>query len=381
MRIRMRGSKNALLVSVAALALVVGCAKKTSDAQLATNIKAQMFSDPQTQATGLQVAVKNGVVTLSGAMPSAAAQNEAVKLASSTPGVAKVNNEMTLQPPGQTAQAANEPAPVPEPVPAPKRAPERRTARRAVRVRHVVRRPARRVAPRRRYAKPVVHRTYSATRHSTPAYTPAPVAAPAPAPVSQPAPAPAPVAAPAPPPPPQRITADFPAGTTIEIQTIDPIDSSASHVGDEFQASLAQPLISRGFVVVPSGVNVYLRLINAKTSGQYKGRSELQLKLVRLELHGREYPLVSTTYTIAGGSRGKNTAEKVGGGAVLGAIIGALAGGGKGAAIGAGVGAAGGGVFQGVTKAKQIRVRPETKLDFKLDQPLNITFMPPAAAR
>jgi len=129
-------------------------------------------------------------------------------------------------------------------------------------------------------------------------------------------------------------------------------------------------------VVVPAGTDIYLRLVSDTRAGHYKGRTELNLQLVRLEFQGTQYPLVSTTYTVAGGSRGKNTAEKVGGVAALGAIIGAIAGGGKGAAIGAGVGAAGGGVYQGETQAKKVRIAPETKLDFKLDQPLNVTYMP-----
>jgi outer membrane lipoprotein SlyB len=106
------------------------------------------------------------------------------------------------------------------------------------------------------------------------------------------------------------------------------------------------------------------------------GKSELHLELIKLEYQGRSYPLVSSTYTLAGGSRGKNTAEKVGGGAALGAIIGALAGGGKGAAIGAGVGAGAGGVYQGATKGKQVKIPSETKLDFQLDQPVTVTVMP-----
>jgi outer membrane lipoprotein SlyB len=88
---------------------------------------------------------------------------------------------------------------------------------------------------------------------------------------------------------------------------------------------------------------------------------------------------VSSTYSLAGDSRGKNTAEKVGGGAVIGAIIGAIAGGGKGAAIGAGVGGAGGGIYQGATKGQQVRIPSETRLDFQLDQPLTVNVMPRSA--
>ncbi|MGA8304695.1 MAG: hypothetical protein WB723_03405, partial [Candidatus Acidiferrales bacterium] len=106
------------------------------------------------------------------------------------------------------------------------------------------------------------------------------------------------------------------------------------------------------------------------------GKSELHLELVKMEFQGRSYPLVSTAYSVTGGSRGKNTAAKVGGGAALGAIIGAIAGGGKGAGIGAGVGAAGGAIYQGATKGKQVKIPAETRLDFQLEQPVTVTVLP-----
>ena len=366
----MRRLRSICLVSAAAVALAIGCAKKADDAQLATNIKAQLFSDAQTKNTGVQVTVKDAVVTLAGTVPDHGARYEAYKLATTTPGVTKVNDQMIVQAPEQTAQATPPAAPEPTPTPTPAASAtrERRISVADRRKRRAAQRAERAAAQKR--ARDAARRAQEQT--AAPQAPAAPV-------MTTPAPPPAPVvAAPAAPPPPQPVTAIFPAGTTIEIETVDPVDSTVNHAGDEFQATLVYPLTWNGRVVVPPDTNLYMRLTNVATSGQYKGRSELQLQLVRLEFHGKEYPLVSTTYTVAGGSRGKNTAEKVGGGAVLGAIIGAIAGGGKGAAIGAGVGAAGGGVFQGVTKAKQIRIAPETKLDFKLDQPLDITYLPHA---
>lgn len=359
----MRKSRSALLISLAAITLAIGCAKKVDDAQLATNIKAQMFSDPQIKDAGLQVAVKDGVVTLSGTVPSDGARYEAYKLATTTPGVTKVNDQMVVQAPEQTAQAAPPVTPAPEEMPAPAPAPKRTRERRKSK-------------PDRRARLAEHQKNEDADRSEQRQSSPALREAAQPPLAVTPAPAPA-AAAPAPPPPPQPVTAIFPAGTTVEIQTVDPVDSSVNHEGDEFQATLAQPLTWNGQVVVPARTNIYLRLTRAAMAGHYKGRTELQLQLVRLEFQGTQYPLISTTYTLAGGSRGKNTAEKVGGAAALGAIIGAIAGGGKGAAIGAGVGAGGGGVYQGATKAKKIRIAPETKLDFKLDQPLNVTYMPP----
>ncbi|HEV2490889.1 MAG TPA: BON domain-containing protein [Candidatus Acidoferrales bacterium] len=341
----MRSTKNLLLISLTALVLTFGCAKKVDDTQLATNIKAAMFSDPQTKDSGIQVDVKNGVVTLTGTAASDAAHLEAYKIATNTRGVTKVDDQITVGAPQETAQAA----PPPAEQPAPERAPK----------------PLRRAG----------HTTHAATHHkSAPQSSPAQGSG-----VAAPASASTPSSAgeqPSAPPPPQPVSVEIPAGTTVAIQTIDPIDSSTAKPGQEFQASLYQPITADGRVIVPAGSNVYVQVSAASEAGHYKGTNSLQLVLSRVEFKGKDYPLATETYALSGGSRGKNTAEKVGGGAALGAIIGAIAGGGKGAAIGAGVGAAGGGVYQGATKAKPIKVAPETKLDFRLSQPLDLSYMP-----
>ena len=104
-----------------------------------------------------------------------------------------------------------------------------------------------------------------------------------------------------------------------------------------------------------------------------KGSSELQLELTRMVIDGKDYPLVSSDYTLQGKGRGKNTAEKVGGGAILGAIIGGLAAGGKGAAVGAAAGAGAGGAVQVLTKGQQVKIPSETLLEFRLQQPVTVT--------
>jgi hypothetical protein len=344
--------------AVLAVALAGGCAKKIDDAALVTNIKSQMFSDPQLKDASLQVTSNNAAVTLSGTVPGDAAHYQAYKIVTQTPGVAKVNDQVTVQvaqaaPPQQTEPAPSMPAPGP-----------------------ALQRPHK--AHMRKHA-PEPEPTNSA--NNTPMYEPVPAPAPAPVPVAAPVAAPVPTPTPAPtppppPPPPQPRQVLVPGGTTVTIRMIDGVDSSVNHAGEIFHASLDAPIVVDNEVVVPRGADVYVRLVSAGSAGHMAGRSELHLELIKLEFHGQSYPLVSSTYSLSGGSRGKNTAEKVGGGAALGAIIGALAGGGKGAAIGAGVGAAGGGVYQGATKGKQVKIPSETKLDFQLDQRVTITVIP-----
>jgi len=165
---------------------------------------------------------------------------------------------------------------------------------------------------------------------------------------------------------------NIPAGQSLLVRMIDGVDSSKNNVGDVFHASLETDLTVNNIVVARKGTDVYGRLANAKEAGHISGSSELQLELTRIVIDGRDYPLVSSDYTLEGKGRGKNTAEKVGGGAALGAIIGAIAGGGKGAAIGAGVGAGAGGAVQVLTRGQQVRVPSETLLEFRLQQPANV---------
>lgn len=164
----------------------------------------------------------------------------------------------------------------------------------------------------------------------------------------------------------------IPAGTRISVRTIDSIDSTKNHVGDRFQASLEEPLIVDGNMVVGKGADVYGRLAESKQSGTFAGRSQLKLELTGIVVNGQTVPMVTGEYELTGKSRGASTAKRTVGGAAVGSIIGAIAGGGKGAAIGAGVGAGAGAGSEVITKGDQVKVPSETLLDFTLQQDVSI---------
>ena len=153
---------------------------------------------------------------------------------------------------------------------------------------------------------------------------------------------------------------------------IDGVDSSKNKVGDVFHASLETDLYVNNTLVARKGTDVYGRLSEAKEAGHFSGSAELQLELTRMMVDGRDYPLVSSDYSLKGNGRGGDTAKKVGGGAVVGAIIGAIAGGGRGAAIGAGAGSAAGAGVQVFTRGQQVKVPSETLLEFRLQQPATV---------
>ncbi len=328
----MRKSAIALVMVVLAIGLAAGCSRGRSDQDITTDVKAKMFSDPQLKGANLEVAAKNGEVTLGGEVPNDAARYQAFKLATETPGVTKVNDRMSVK----IAEAPPAPEAKPEPLPAP--APARKLTRKAS------------AAPLREAAPP-----------PTPPGADPMAAAPAP----PPAPA-----------PPQPKHVEIPAGTSVVVRMIDAIDSEINHTGEIFRASLDAPLVVDNEIVVPTGTDVYVKLVEARSAGHISGRSELRLELVRMQFQGKSYVLASSEYEQVGTSRGKRSAATIGGGAAIGAAIGAIAGGGKGAAIGAGVGAGSGTAIQVLTKGKQIKIPSETKLDFKLEQPVEVSYFP-----
>jgi len=195
--------------------------------------------------------------------------------------------------------------------------------------------------------------------------------APAAAAETEPELAPAPV-------PPRRVaaapdgTVTIAAGKPLLVRMIDGVDSAKNHVGDIFHASLETDLLANEVIVARKGTDVYGRLAEAKEAGRMSGSSELQLELTRIVIDGRDYSVVTSEYELKGKGRGTGTAQKVGGGAVVGAIIGAIAGGGKGAAIGAGAGGAAGAGVQVLTRGQQVKVPSETLLEFRLQQPLTV---------
>jgi hypothetical protein len=168
----------------------------------------------------------------------------------------------------------------------------------------------------------------------------------------------------------------IPAGTRISARTLDVIDTTEKQAGDPFQASLVEPLVVEGKVIVAKDADVYGRLIESRESGTFTGRSQLRLELTGIVVNGRTVRVVTEEYDITGKSRGASTAERTVTGAALGSIIGAAAGGGEGAAIGAGVGAAAGAGSQTITKGDQIRVPSETLLEFTLQQDVSVPVHP-----
>ena len=329
------------ILCTAALAVTTSCSHAPDDVQIVKSVQTEMQQD--SSITGdIKVESEHGMVTLRGHVGGETERAAAAKHAAGVPGVSGVYNLLTVEAAESTRPAK-----------------ERRASSK---------------------------RRKEATEDPVPAQAPEPSAAstPAPAPAA-PTPAPAPVAAAAapspqpsnpapasPPPAPLPVKHVVPSGTVLSIRLIDSLDSAKNKEGDTFRATLKVPLTVDGDTVIPAGADVEGRVAEVSNAGRFTGKSELNLELMKLTYNGTVYPLQTQNYDKAGDSRGKGTAETVGGGAVLGAIIGAIAGGGKGAAIGSTAGAGAGGATRAAKSGKRITFPSETVLTFKLQQPITV---------
>ena len=336
-----------ILLSTALLWSACNFMSKTesrTDETITSDIQAKLFADPTLKHHDIRVATDQGVVTVSGAVTTELEKAAVERIAGQAGGVKQVKNQLTVS---SESAAAMAPSPTPEPEPAAQ--PE----------------PTRAAKPAPRPSKP------AAAAPQEPEMVPA-AAEPAPVSAVQQAAGSTEAATRPAVREPEIIT--IPAGTTVMVRMIDGIDSEVNRAGEEFAASLDAPVVVDDRVIIRKGADARVRLVNAKTAGKMTGRSELEVELVGLSAGDQTFTVESTGVAKAGASRGKRTAQTVGGGAALGGLIGAIAGKGKGAAIGAAIGAGAGTAVQVMTKGEQVKIPSETQLEFSLKAPITVTM-------
>lgn len=91
--------KLSFAVVVAALVIsLTGCDRGVmNDATITATVKSKLAADPGTSAARINVDTSNGVVTLSGAVPTIAEKSEVERVARNTPGVAQVINNIAIE--------------------------------------------------------------------------------------------------------------------------------------------------------------------------------------------------------------------------------------------------------------------------------------------
>ncbi len=312
---------------------ITGCKKAPpiDDHALATALQAKLAGESALTSEPIQLTVQNAVATLNGNVSSDAARSLAASDAAQVAGIKTVVNNLTVA----TTAAATPPPPIKSVKPV---------------------KPSAMVAQLPPPPVPV-----------GPSIVEAPPQPP-PAPIVQQGP-PAPEASPTPPPLTFR-NVTIPAGTIIPVRITQTLDSATTQTGDAFSGSIAVDIIADGLVAIPQGAGVSGRVDDAKDATHYTGSSRLSVSLVSIDRHGERIPVVTGSFAKEGAARGKNTAEKVGGGAAVGAILGGIFGGGKGAAIGAAAGGGAGAGANTVTRGQQVQIPSESIVRVQLTNPI-----------
>jgi hypothetical protein len=345
----MRVPRVALLMCVAVLGVCVGCARKPDDAKISSDVQNKFSLDSGLSSKQLTVQSNNGVVTLAGTVDNDAERDAAAKQAASVAGVKEVVNNL------QVGKAAHQ---------------------RDARILGSSKTEKPNAGGKKRHSRAGGNSagsdgTMTAQNSEPPVAQDPPAADLTPANPAPANPAPTVVSTPPPPTPPQKVTVE--QGTQLTVRLVDGIDSEKNEAGQTFHATLNTPITADGNEAIPAGMDITGHIADLKSAGKFAGQSLVVLQLDSISANGQTYNLQTDQYRKEGSSRGKNTAEKVGAGAVVGAVLGGILGGGKGAGIGAAAGAGVGGGVQAATKGQQIKLPPETVLNFTLQAPLTIT--------
>lgn len=310
-----------LLLSAALACTLAGCSKPPTDAELTGSVQNAIKQDAAINRQPIQVAVQNGVVTLSGNVSDDTASTVAASDAAKVKGVKEVVDQLTVA---------------------------------GIQVAPTVTSPAAPTQPR---------QTTTEERQTLSQGKPLP---------PPPAASTATTAAPVAPPTPTYRDITAPEGTVIPIRITESLSSETARDGQSFNGTVTHEVVHGGYVIIPAGSAVSGRVVAAKDAGHFKGHSELSIELTAVRRHGQLINLATTAYTVQGKNRGKNSAIKIGGGAAVGAVLGGIFGGGKGAAIGSLAGGGGGAALQGFTRGQQVSIPSESLIRFRLARSITV---------
>ena len=166
------------------------------------------------------------------------------------------------------------------------------------------------------------------------------------------------------------------AGTHMKFRLAESLSTKSSRVGDRFQATLIEDVVSpRGEVLVPLGSVAQGVVVQSQESQGSDQPAVLALRMEMLAVRGDTHPIEATIVEADASAdtrdSGGETAAKIAAGAAAGALLGRIIGGDtEGALVGAGAGAVAGTVFAVTTKGGHAEVGEGSTLTVRLDEPL-----------
>jgi len=164
-----------------------------------------------------------------------------------------------------------------------------------------------------------------------------------------------------------------PEQTPIHITLDQTVASDQVRSGDHFQATVTEPVDVNGRTVIPQGAHVEGLVVDARKSGRLMGRASSSTGPRRCATCRQDLRFAHPRLRSVPAATTKSaTFAWIAGGAGGGALIGVAAAGGEGALIGGPVGAGAGTAVAYFTGKRNIHLRAETPLTFRLEQAVTI---------
>ena len=164
------------------------------------------------------------------------------------------------------------------------------------------------------------------------------------------------------------------ADSVIGLQLESPVTSEKAQVEDSVVARVTRDVKVGDRVAIPAGAKALGEVTLVERGGKMRERARLGVKFTSVVLaDGTRLPLHTETIFREGDPPGRESAAKIGGGAIGGAIIGGILGGAKGAAIGGSIGAGAGTTAVVAGDRNHATLSAGTPLTVRIEDPVTVT--------
>ncbi len=166
----------------------------------------------------------------------------------------------------------------------------------------------------------------------------------------------------------------LPADSVIGLQIDNGITSERAKVEDQVRARVTRDVKVRDQVAIPAGARAEGSITLVERGGRLKDQARLGIRFHTIVLaDGTRLPINTETIYRDGESPAKESAAKIGGGAVGGAVLGAILGGKKGAIIGSTVGAGAGGAAVAASEPNAATLPAGSTVTVRMSAPATVT--------
>ncbi len=166
----------------------------------------------------------------------------------------------------------------------------------------------------------------------------------------------------------------LPADSVIGLQIDNAITSDRAKVEDMVRARVSRDVKVRDHVAIPAGARAEGSITLVDRGGRLKDQARLGIRFHTIVLaDGTRLPITTETIYREGDSPAKESAAKIGGGAVGGAVLGAILGGKKGAIIGSTVGAGAGGAAVAASEPNVATLPAGSTVTVRMSAPATVT--------